>query len=271
MKLNKLIAQSGIAARRTAAEMIKEGKVSVNGILCLEPWYEVQPTDRVLCDGKRVRLEPKIYLLLNKPKGVVCTVSDDKGRRTVIDLLKGYNKHRLYPVGRLDYDTTGLLLVTNDGDLAQRLLHPKFEVGKEYVATLDRAMSPEDLVRARGTIMLKDGEIKVDAISRVAGATPNTIMVSLHSGRNRIVRRFFKALGYEVRNLHRIRFGPLSLRRVSVGKVRPLMDYEIDALQQLLETAPKKQTTPKPRTTHQAKKKIGRPRVRSNAVRRVAR
>jgi 23S rRNA pseudouridine2605 synthase len=234
MRLNKYLAHSGIASRRKADELIKAGRVTVNGEIILEMGYRVQPEDVVTFDGKKIEPVKKfIYLLMNKPYNVISTVSDEKGRRTVIDITKEYTKERIYPVGRLDRNTTGLLILTNDGDFAQRLAHPKHEVTKVYRVTLDQPVSDEHLEAIRNTLELEDGPAPVDKVSRVEGAGPNVVGIEIHIGRNRIVRRIFEHLGYQVKRLDRRRYGMLTKKGLTVGKCRYLTEGEINILKYL--------------------------------------
>ena len=184
MVLSKYLAHSGVSSRRKAAELIKQGDVSVNGRMMDDPGYRVNPNDRIQVNNSSVKHEEKVYILMNKPRDYVTTVSDEKGRKTVLDLLKGAIRARLYPVGRLDRNTTGLLLLTNDGELAQRLSHPSHEVQKVYQVTLDNELADSDYQKIAQGLMLEDGRIKVDDISFVPGAS-NVVTIKLHSGKKR--------------------------------------------------------------------------------------
>lgn len=227
MRLNKFIAHAGICARRQAAELVKQGQVKVNGKVELSPAYLVQPGDKVAWKGKTLRLEEKkVYILMNKPKDVITTASDEKGRKTVLDLLKNKVNERVFPVGRLDRMTTGLLLLTNDGDLAQRLAHPSFKVKKIYYVVLDKILPEPDLERIRKGIELEDGLAKVDGIDYV-GQKKNEIGIELHIGRNRIIRRIFEHLGYKVVKLDRTYYAGLTKKDLPRGRFRHLKEKEV--------------------------------------------
>lgn len=231
MRLNKYLAHAGIASRRAADDLIKKGHVSVNGEIVREMGYHVQPTDKVEFDGKPIRRVDKlVYLLMNKPRNVLCTVSDEKGRRTVIDLLRGKVQERVYPVGRLDRNTSGLLLLTNDGDLTKKLSHPSYNVPKVYHVTLDRFLTQKDLDTLRAGITLEDGEIKPDSLHFIEDGSKREVQIELHSGRNRIVRRIFEHLGYEVVKLDRVYYAGLTKKNLKRGWFRPLTQEEIRML-----------------------------------------
>ncbi len=228
MRLNKYVAHAGICSRRKAAELVKSGEVSVNGKIEINPAYEVQDKDEISYEGKVIHLEEtKVYLLLNKPKKFVTTLSDEKGRRTVMDLVKNKVTERIYPVGRLDFMTTGLLLLTNDGDLAKKMTHPSHKVKKVYQATLDRELSVKDLEAIRKGFELEDGTVEVDAVDYVKNQPRNTIGIELHIGRNRIVRRIFEHFDYEVLKLDRVFLGGLTKKDLPRGFSRPLTEKEI--------------------------------------------
>ena len=230
MQLNKYIAHAGVCSRRKAVLLIKEGAVRVNGRVVKEPGYKVQEGDVVKVHNKVLAVENKIYILLNKPKGYVTTVSDDKGRNKVIDLIGSSISQRLYPVGRLDVNTTGLLLLTNDGDFAQKLSHPKYEIEKVYQVELSNPFTELDRALLQKGIRLHDGPVKIDSISKPFGVKMNQVRVSLHSGKYRIVRRMFEALGYFVNELDRVKFAGMSKRGLQVGKWRMLTKKEIEKL-----------------------------------------
>lgn len=226
MQLNRFIASSGICSRRKAELLIRAGAITINGVTVAQPGYRVQPTDVVVHAGKRLVYEPKTYILLNKPNGYITSASDDKQRRTVMDLVSEVcSRVRIFPVGRLDYETTGVLLLTNDGDLAQQLSHPRNEVRKVYRVTLDRAFAPEHYRAMRRGITLEDGRIAAD---RLEMRTPHVIDIALHSGRNRIVRRMFEFFGYRINALERISYGMLTLKGLSRGVWRhvPVADIK---------------------------------------------
>jgi 23S rRNA pseudouridine2605 synthase len=199
----------------------------VNGKVVTEMGYKVKRSDDVRFDGKRLSLEKKEYILLNKPKNFITTTSDEKGRRTVMELVSSASKSRLLPVGRLDRNTTGLLLFTNDGDLTKKLTHPKHGVRKIYHVHLDKNLSLSDLHKIEEGLELEDGSIEVDSISFIQGAPKREIGVEIHSGRNRIVRRIFEHLGYEVTKLDRVIFAGLTKKDLPRGHWRHLTEQEI--------------------------------------------
>lgn len=228
MRLNKYVAHSGVCSRRKAAELVKAGEVSVNGKVEINPAYEIQDGDKIEYQGKELQVEAnKVYLLMNKPKGYICSLSDEKGRRTVMDLVRKKVTERIYPVGRLDYNTTGLLLLTNDGDLAKKMTHPSHRVKKVYQATLDRELSIEDLEAIKKGFELEDGPVEVDAVEYVKGKPKNTIGLEIHIGRNRIVRRIFEHFDYHVVQLDRVFIGGLTKKDLPRGFSRPLEEKEI--------------------------------------------
>lgn len=234
MVLNKFLAAAGICSRRKAVEEIKAGAVRVNDHVIVDPAHEVKPTDRVMYQGKRVIQEDKVYLLLNKPEGFVTTVSDELNRPTVLDLIntKEMRKKRLFPVGRLDLHTTGLLLITNDGELAQRLAHPTYQVSKTYKVTLDQPLDPESMRRIQQGIKLEDGFVKADSLYFAKRPNRKRVIVEIHSGKNRIIRRIFKAVGYNVVELERIGYAGLTKQGLPKGCWRPLSKKEVEALLQ---------------------------------------
>jgi len=226
MPLNKYLAHAGICGRRDAAALIKSGKVTLNGVVFTEPGYRVQETDVVMYDQVVVKpVQDKVYILLNKPKGFITTTDDERSRKTVMDLVKNADAGRMYPVGRLDRNTTGLLLMTNDGDLAQKLSHPKNAVKKIYQAELDKDFKKEDFEKVQAGLTLEDGLIKVDEIAYLE--SKRTIGIEIHSGKNRIVRRIFESLGYVVEKLDRVMYANLTKKNIQRGKWRFLTDKEI--------------------------------------------
>ena len=232
MRLNKYVAHCGVCSRRQAADFIKEGKVTVNGEVVLEPFYQVKMKDQIAFEGKPIQPEVrKVYILMNKPKGVITTVSDEKGRKTVLDILNNKVKERIYPVGRLDRDTTGLLLLTNDGDLAKKLAHPSHKVQKFYHVTLDRPLHLNDLEKIRAGLELEDGKAFVDGIDYVQGGGKAEVGVEIHIGKNRIVRRIFESLGYTVEKLDRTYYAGLTKKDLPRGHFRFLSQREIIMLQ----------------------------------------
>lgn len=236
MRLQKYMAMCGVAARRKCEEMIAAGRVNVNGQIITEMGTQVEETDVVLVDGVRIMPEEeKKYILYHKPAGEVTTVSDDKGRETVMDRFKDFEV-RLYPVGRLDYDSEGLLLLTNDGELAQRLTHPSCEVDKVYLARVTGNPSNEAIDKLRrGVFMEGDERRTYPANVRVVRdeSLYSDIVVSIHEGRNRQVRRMFDAVGHKVLLLRRIRFGSLELGDLKRGEWRELTAQEVDELKKL--------------------------------------
>lgn len=233
MHLNKYLAHAGVCSRRKAVEYVKAGLVKVNGIIILEPAYQVKPDDTVLVDGKPVRIEYKWYIVMNKPKDYICTVSDERNRRTVMSLLGSMVRERVYPVGRLDRNTTGVLLLSNDGDLVQKLIHPKYEVRKVYEVILDRVLEKKDLYALKEGVRLEDGIASVDAISMIPGGHGREISLKIHSGKYRVIRRMFEALGYEVLSLDRTCFAGITKRGLRLGTWRTLSDEEIESLRSL--------------------------------------
>jgi pseudouridine synthase len=243
IRLQKILSQAGAASRRAAERLIEEGRVSVNGRTVREMGVKADPmTDDIRVDGRRLRApERHRYILLNKPAGVVTTRSDPQRRQTVIDLLDGVREY-VYPVGRLDYDSEGLLLLTNDGDLAARLTHPRHEVERSYEAHVAGTPDQEAIDRLRRGIPL-DGKRTMPAEVKVLGRNPATarlhgksvLLITIREGRNRQVRRMCEAVGHPVRKLRRIRIGPISDRRLRVGEWRDLAPHEIRLLQGLAE------------------------------------
>lgn len=229
VRLNKRIAQSGVCSRRDADTLIANGRVTVNGQVVREMGCKIRPSDKVLLDGKILEPDEKLYILLNKPKDVLTTTDDPRGRKTVLDLIKNATKERVFPVGRLDRNTMGLLLLTNDGDLTEKLTHPSYEKKKIYHAILNKNMKPDDLRKLKDGIELDDGPIAADEISYVE-RKKNEIGVEIHSGRNRIVRRMFAHLGYEVLRLDRVYFAGLTKKDIPRGKWRILNNHEIKRL-----------------------------------------
>lgn len=231
MPLNKFIAHAGVCARREAAELVKHGKVHVNGSLVIEPGFKVTSKDKVQVNGKQVFLQKNlVYILLNKPKDYITTANDPEGRKTVFDLIKNAAKERVYPVGRLDRNTTGVLLMTNDGELAQKLTHPSFEVKKVYEIKLDKPLAKKDFDTILNGVTLEDGFVKADLLAFADTKDKSIIGIEIHSGRNRIVRRLFEHLGYDVKNLDRVMFANLTKKNVDRGKWRYLNEKEVRLL-----------------------------------------
>lgn len=231
IRLNKFVAQCGIASRRAADELIQNGKIWVNGTEVREPGTRINSKDRVTYQGKLLKPEQNlVYLLMNKPKDTITTSSDEKGRKTVLDIVQPKIQERVYPVGRLDRMTTGLLILTNDGDLAKTLSHPGSEVRKVYSAVLNKSLSMIDLDKIAKGVELEDGKAYIDGISYIDGAPKNEIGITLHSGKNRIVRRIFESLGYDVIKLDRVSFAGLTKRDLPRGHFRHLTDKEVTLL-----------------------------------------
>lgn len=233
MRLNKFIAHAGVCSRREADKYIETGMVNVNGEMVTELGFKVKASDKISLDGKKLVAEELQYILLNKPRGFISTVDDPHGRKTVMDLVKTACNERIYPVGRLDRDTTGLLLFTNDGDLTKKLTHPKFRIRKMYHVVLDKELSKNDLIKLVEGMDLEDGHIAFDKASWVEQSDRKNVGVELHSGRNRIVRRVFEHLGYRVIRLDRVLFASLSKRDLPRGKWRRLSPSEINFLKML--------------------------------------
>lgn len=230
IRLNKFMANAGICSRREADEFIQQGLVKVNGVVVTELGTKISHSDTVEYDEKIVALERKTYILLNKPKDCVTTVDDPNGRMTVMDLVKGACSERIYPVGRLDRNTTGVLLLTNDGELASKLTHPKYVKKKIYHVWTDKDISEEDMQRIADGIELEDGPIHADAISYATETDRNQAGIEIHSGRNRIVRRIFESLGYHVTKLDRVYFAGLTKKNLSRGRWRYLTQEEVNYL-----------------------------------------
>ena len=234
MPLNKFIAWSGVCGRREAADLIKAGKVTVNNQIVREPPFRVNQTDSIKVNGKKISIQRNlVYILLNKPKDYITTTDDPEGRKTVMDLVKQATAERVFPVGRLDRNTTGVLLLTNDGELAQRLTHPKYEVKKIYEVRLDKPVTKQQLDKIAGGIMLEDGFIQPDAIAYADSKDKSIVGIEIHSGRNRIVRRIFEQLGFKVKNLDRVMYGIFTKKNVDRGKWRLLTEKEIRLLKHL--------------------------------------
>ena len=233
IRLNKYIANSGVCSRREADTYIEHGSVEVNGNLVTEMGYKVQPNDIVRFDGTSITPEQKKYILLNKPKNYITTMDDDRGRKTVMDLVSNASKERIYPVGRLDRNTTGLLLFTNDGELAKKLTHPKHDVRKLYHASLDKKLELKDLEKLRGEVIIEGKKVFIDAVSYVDGQPKSEVGIEIHSGRNRIVRKIFEHLGYKVSKLDRVIFAELTKKNLPRGRRRELTNQELSNLQML--------------------------------------
>ena len=230
MRLNKFLANAGVCSRRDADKYIEAGVVSVNGVVVTELGTKVLRTDEIKFHDNPVNIEKKVYVLLNKPKGYVTTSDDPQNRKTVMDLVHNACPERIYPVGRLDRNTTGVLLLTNDGELASKLTHPKFLKKKIYHVTTDQNVSAADLRQIAEGITLEDGEIKADEIEYASATDKKLVGIEIHSGKNRIVRRIFESLGYHVVKLDRVYFAGLTKKNVRRGDWRYLTEKEVQML-----------------------------------------
>ncbi len=234
LPLNKFISWSGVCGRREAADLVKAGKVTVNGKLITDPPFRVSQDDVVKLNGKKISLQKNlVYILLNKPKDYITTTDDPEGRKTVMDLIKKATPERVFPVGRLDRNTTGVMLLTNDGELAQRLTHPKYEVKKIYEVKVDQPVTKQQLDSIASGITLEDGFIQPDAVAYADAKDKSVIGIEIHSGRNRIVRRIFEHMGFKVKNLDRVMYGIFTKKNVDRGKWRFLTEKEIRLLKHL--------------------------------------
>lgn len=228
MPLNKYLAHCGVSARREAADLIREGKVKVNNATVTEPGFKVSPTDEVKFNGKKLFIAKNlVYILLNKPKDYITTTSDPQNRKTVLDIIGRATTERVYPVGRLDRNTSGVLLLTNDGELAQKLTHPSNEIKKVYAVTLNKPLEKKDFEQILKGVTLEDGIALVDVLAYADMKDKTQVGVEIHSGRNRIVRRIFEALGYDVKNLDRVIFAGLTKKNIERGKYRFLTEKEV--------------------------------------------
>ena len=231
MPLNKYIAHCGVCSRRDAVDVVKEGKVKVNGQVITEPGHKVSGKDDIRFSGKKIFLAKNlVYILLNKPKDYITTTDDPQGRKTVLDLIRRATNDRVYPVGRLDRNTSGVLLLTNDGELSQKLTHPRNEINKIYAVTLDKPLDKKDFEQILKGVVLDDGPASVDKLAYSDTRNHTQIGVEIHSGRNRIVRRIFEHLGYDVKNLDRVMFAGLTKKNVERGKWRFLNEKEVREL-----------------------------------------
>ena len=230
IRLNKFLANAGICSRREADEFIQAGVVSVNGEVVTELGTKIKRTDEIKFHDQPVNLEKKVYVLLNKPKDCVTTSDDPQQRKTVMDLVKNVCPERIYPVGRLDRNTTGVLLLTNDGDLASKLTHPKFLKKKVYHVYLDKNVTAHDLQQIADGIELEDGEVHADAIEYASDTDKSQVGIEIHSGKNRIVRRIFEHLGYRVVKLDRVQFAGLTKKNLRRGDWRFLTEKEVEML-----------------------------------------
>ena len=241
MPLNKFLAHCGVCSRRDAIALIADGKVKVNQEVMIQPGYKVQPTDEVIYNTKKLFVTKNlVYILLNKPKDYITTTEDPQGRRTVLQLIQKATDERVYPIGRLDRNTSGVLLLTNDGDLTQKLSHPSYEIKKIYEVKLDKNLSKTDFDKIVTGLTLEDGLIMVDSLAYADTKDKSIIGIEIHSGRNRIVRRIFEFLGYDVKGLDRVMYAGLTKKNVERSKWRYLSDKEIRVLKYMNETKKKK-------------------------------
>ena len=237
IRLNKYLAHAGVASRRKADELISEGEVKVNGEVVKEMGYKVLPNDVVTFNNKKISPETKVYILINKPKDCITTTSDDRDRKTVMELIKGayakinsVKRVRLFPVGRLDRNTTGVLLITNDGDLSQNLTHPSREIKKIYQVNLNKPLTPDDFAKIIHGVVLEDGIATVDELAYTNQKDKSELGIEIHNGKNRIVRRIFESLGYEVEKLDRVFFSGLTKKDLPRGRWRFLEEDEVRRL-----------------------------------------
>jgi 23S rRNA pseudouridine2605 synthase len=236
IRLNRYISNAGICSRRKADELIAAGVVSVNGEVVSELGHKIDPAnDQVRYNGELLKREKKIYVLLNKPKDYITTTDDPQERRTVMQLVEKASRERIYPVGRLDRNTTGLLLMTNDGDLADKLSHPKNGITKIYHVELSKSLSQGDLNKIQFGLELEDGIIKPDSVSYVTGGSKREVGIQIHSGKNRIVRRIFEHLGYDVVKLDRVVYGNLTKKDLPRGRWRFLEEHELIQIKHLIQ------------------------------------
>lgn len=234
MRLNRYLAHSGVCSRREADTLIDEGRVKVNGKVVKEMGFKVAQADDVLFDGKKLQPETLKYVLLNKPKGYITTTKDTHDRKTVLDLVARACDERIYPVGRLDRETLGLILITNDGDLAKKLTHPSHRVKKIYHVFLDRMVEEDDMDQMVAGVELEDGLMKADVVNYVSEQPNGTeVGIQIHSGKNRIVRRLFAHFGYKVMKLDRVLFAGLTKKDLPRGKWRHLTEREVGQLKML--------------------------------------
>jgi len=229
VRLNKFISDCGLASRRKSEEFITEGRVFVNGKQVINLSHKINPlTDQITIDGERIILKKKLYFLLNKPKGFITTTSDEKKRKTVVDLIK--TKEKIFPVGRLDYDTTGVLLLTNDGEFTNLLTHPRNKVPREYYVTLDYPLEEDDKQKLLTGLRLEGKKGKFSKIIYASGTNKNRVIVTAVEGRNRFVKRMFAALGYKVLNLDRISYAGVNAINIPVGSYRKMAYNEINEI-----------------------------------------
>ena len=231
--MNKYISNSGVCSRREADVLIAEGKIKINNKVVTTLGTKVAEEDEVVFNGRILNAEKHQYILINKPKNCITTVKDTHDRKTVMDIIEGACDQRIYPVGRLDRNTLGLLLFTNDGDLAKKLTHPKHNVRKLYHASLDKKLDLKDLEKLRGEVIIEGRKVFIDAVSYVDGQPKSEVGIEIHSGRNRIVRKIFEHLGYKVNKLDRVIFAELTKRNLPRGRWRELTNLELTNLQMM--------------------------------------
>lgn len=239
VRLNRYIANAGVCSRREADKLIADGQIKVNKQVVTEMGYQVEPSDKVYFNGKLLRREELNYILLNKPKDHITTMDDPQGRKTVMDLVKNASKERIYPVGRLDRNTTGLLLFTNDGELAKKLSHPSYQIKKIYQVDLNKPITTDDFERIKEGVVLEDGKAIVDEVA-ILSKDKQILGLEIHIGRNRIVRRIFEHLGYDVIRLDRVMFGSLTKKDLPRGKWRKLDEKEVLMLKKFGPSKPAK-------------------------------
>lgn len=227
VRLNKFVANCGVCSRREADKLIEAGDIKVNGEVVTSLGSRVAKTDVVEYKGEKLTTSSKVYILLNKPKDTITTTDDPEGRKTVMELVEGAVDERVYPVGRLDRNTTGVLFFTNDGELAQRLIHPKRNIKKVYAVQLDKKLELDDLYKLENGLKLKDGRMKPDKVAYIDSEDQSKIGVEIHSGKNRIIHRMFNHLGYTVDKLDRVLFGAFDKRKLKRGEWRHLSDKEV--------------------------------------------
>lgn len=235
-RLQKIIAHSGICSRRKAEELILAGKVKVNGEVIRELGYKADFNDEIMVDNRPITTEEKVVYMLNKPKNVISSVSDDKGRKCVTDLVE--SKYRLYPLGRLDYDSSGLILLSNDGELMQKLIHPKYEVEKVYEVKIDGLISDNEIKKLEKGVKIDDyisAPAKITLTYRNNNRKTSSLLVCIHEGKNREIRKMFETVGYKVIRLHRIKEGNLELGDLKSGEYRQLKPFEIKKLKRYLD------------------------------------
>lgn len=232
MKLSKFLAHAGYCSRRKATELIKSGVVKVKGVIIYEPFYELAEDDTIKVNNKLIIAQKKLYFLFNKPKDVICTLSDTKDRQTVAHFFSNI-KERLYPIGRLDRNTTGVLLMTNDGELTQKLSHPKFKIAKTYQVTTHKEVSQESLDRLLSGIKLEDGFMQVDSANYASPKAKSVVIVTIHSGKKHVIKRLFTELRYFVEKLDRIKFARLDKKGIPLGHYRELSEKEVITLYNL--------------------------------------